>query len=303
MQEALLQQSVFEGGLGAWLLGHVGDEALLRLAGALKTFQPPNCGRLWPMERHPASNGQQERRTALVTGGTHGIGRAIVARFLAQGTRVVTIAREEAADADPRVSFCPFDLAESAGIPDLVTRIERDAGPLAILVNNAGIWADTPSLGLDPAGWARVIAVNLTAPVLLATATARGMAERGYGRIVNVTSIHGRFAAEAALAYAAAKGGLEQATRNLAIDLAPRGILVNAVAPGFISTRMSVIDSVHERDTDWFRTVYVEHGKLPLRRHAEPDEVAAAVVWLASDDNTYVTGQSLGVDGGLSATF
>jgi NAD(P)-dependent dehydrogenase (short-subunit alcohol dehydrogenase family) len=139
--------------------------------------------------------------------------------------------------------------------------------------------------------------------VLLATTVARGMAERRYGRIVNVTSIHGRFAAEAALAYAAAKGGLEQATRNLAVDLAPRGILVNAVAPGFISTRMSVIDGVHERDTAWFRTVYVEHGKLPLRRHAEPDEVAGAVVWLASDENSYVTGQSLGVDGGLSVTF
>ncbi|HET7093219.1 MAG TPA: SDR family oxidoreductase, partial [Thermomicrobiales bacterium] len=211
-----------------------------------------------------------------MTGGTHGIGRAIVERLLARGTRVATVAREALAEPDPRVAFFPFDLAENAGIPDLVARIEREVGPLAILVNNAGIWADTPSLGLDPALWARVIAVNLTAPVLLATAAARGMAERGYGRIVNVTSIHGRFAAEAALAYAAAKGGLEQATRNLAVDLAPRGILVNAVAPGFISTRMSVIDGVHERDTDWFQTVYVEQGKLPLRRHAAPDEVAAA---------------------------
>jgi NAD(P)-dependent dehydrogenase (short-subunit alcohol dehydrogenase family) len=129
------------------------------------------------------------------------------------------------------------------------------------------------------------------------------MAERGYGRVVNITSIHGRFAAEAAIAYAVAKGGLEQATRNLAVDLAPHGILVNAVAPGFISTRLSVVDGVHERDTDWFQAVYVEHGKLPLRRHAEPDEVAASVVWLASERNTYITGQVLGVDGGLSVTF
>jgi NAD(P)-dependent dehydrogenase (short-subunit alcohol dehydrogenase family) len=261
------------------------------------------CVTLRRMERQTPANAQPEPRTALVTGGTHGIGRAVVARMLAQGARVVTVAREAPAEVEPRVAFYPFDLAESAGIPDLVARVERDVGPLAILVNNAGIWADTPSLGLDPAAWARVIAVNLTAPVLLATAAARGMAARGYGRIVNVTSIHGRFAAEGALAYAAAKGGLEQATRNLAVDLAPHGILVNAVAPGFISTRMSVFDGVHERDTDWFQTVYVDQRKLPLRRHADPDEVAAAVAWLASDDNTYVTGQSLGVDGGLSVTF
>ena len=117
--------------------------------------------------------------------------------------------------------------------------------------------------------WSQVIAVNLTAPVLLATIAARGMADRGYGRIVNVTSIHGRFAAESALAYAVAKAGLEQATRNLAVDLASHGILVNAVAPGFISTRLSIMDGVHERDTDWFRRIYVENSKAaaaPSRR-------------------------------------
>jgi NAD(P)-dependent dehydrogenase (short-subunit alcohol dehydrogenase family) len=176
-------------------------------------------------------------------------------------------------------------------------------GPLDILVNNAGIWRETPALQLDAADWHQVIAVNLTAPVLLATLAACGMADRGYGRIVNITSIHGRFAAESALAYAAAKAGLEQATRNLAVDLASDGILVNAVAPGFISTRLSVMDGIHERDTDWFRRIYVENARLPLRRHAEPDEVAPSVAWLASEQNTYITGQVLGIDGGLSITF
>lgn len=242
-------------------------------------------------------------RTALVTGGTHGIGRAIVEHFLAEGARVATVAREAPDDLPIEVAFLPFDLADASGLPELVAAIENTVGPLDILVNNAGIWTETPALKLYPADWHQVIAVNLTAPVLLATLAARGMADRGYGRIVNVTSIHGRFAAESALAYAAAKAGLEQATRNLAVDLASHGILVNAVAPGFISTRLSVMDGVHERDTDWFQRIYVENAKLPLRRHAEPHEVAPSVAWLASEQNTYITGQVLGVDGGLSITF
>jgi NAD(P)-dependent dehydrogenase (short-subunit alcohol dehydrogenase family) len=129
------------------------------------------------------------------------------------------------------------------------------------------------------------------------------MVERGYGRIVNVTSIHGRFGEELALAYDVSKGGLTMATRTLAIELSRHGVLVNAVAPGFVATRMSVVDGRNELESDWFRDVYVTHRKLPLRRAAEPAEVAAHVAWLASEQNSYVTGHILAVDGGLSVTF
>jgi NAD(P)-dependent dehydrogenase (short-subunit alcohol dehydrogenase family) len=242
---------------------------------------------------------------ALITGGTHGIGLAIVERFVAEGARVATVARERPAPgALPEgVIFVPGDLGDHARIPALLEEATAAIGTPGVLVNNAGIWRETPTLGLDPADWDQVIAVNLTGPVLLAAAAAAAMAARGGGRIVNITSIHGKFAVESALAYGAAKGGLDQATRNMAVDLAPHGILVNGVAPGFISTRLSVTDGVHERDSDWFRSVYVDQGKIPLRRHAEPAEVAGLAAWLASADNTYVTGQVIGLDGGLSITF
>src|SRR5205085_10883415 len=127
----------------------------------------------------------------------------------------------------------------------------------------------------------RVLAVNLDAPVFLARRAARGMAQRGYGRIVNITSIHGQFGEEAALSYDVAKAGLNQATRTLAIELGRHGVLVNAVAPGFVATRMSMVGGRNELDSEWFRDVYVKYGKLPLRRPAQPAEIASHVAWLA----------------------
>ena len=106
-----------------------------------------------------------------------------------------------------------------------------------------------------------------------------------------------------ALSYDVAKGGLEQATRTLAVELSRLGVLVNAVAPGFVSTRMSVVDGKDELESAWFKEVYLEHGKLPIRRHAMPSEIAEHVAWLASERNTYATGQVMTVDGGLTVTF
>ena len=129
------------------------------------------------------------------------------------------------------------------------------------------------------------------------------MIERRYGRVVNITSVHGRFGEESALSYDVAKGGLEQATRTLAVELSRHGVLVNAVAPGFVSTRMSVVDGKDELESQQFKDVYVRYGKIPIRRSARPDETAEHVALLASERNTYMTGHVLTVDGGLTATF
>jgi NAD(P)-dependent dehydrogenase (short-subunit alcohol dehydrogenase family) len=242
-------------------------------------------------------------RTALVTGGANGIGRAIVARFAAEGARVALVDREQPEDAHENVTPFPFDLAQTERLEELVAEVEREVGPLDIVVNDAAIFEPAHAVDLSLDSYRRVLAVNLDAPVFLARTAARGMIERGYGRIVNITSIHGEVGEETALSYDIAKSGLNQATRTLAIELGPHGVLVNAIAPGFVATRMSVVRGHNELESDWFKDVYVKYGKLPLRRPAEPAEIASHVAWLASEENTYLTGQVVTVDGGLTVTF
>lgn len=242
-------------------------------------------------------------RAALVTGGAHGIGRAIVERFVAEGARVAVADVEEVPDAGPSAHAIHFDLSRTESLPELIEQAEHAVGPLDVLVNNAGVFEPALAVDLTLDSYARVLAVNLHAPVFLAACAARSMSARGYGRIVNITSVHARFGEEQALSYDVAKGGLEQATRTLAIELSRYGVLVNAVAPGFVATRMSVVDGQDELESEWFADVYVKHGKLPLRRHAVPAEIAEHVSWLASERNTYVTGHVLTVDGGLTVTF
>ena len=244
-----------------------------------------------------------DERRALVTGGANGIGRAIVERFVAEGASVATVDVEPAGDLPANVLAIQRDLAQTGDLGALVDEVENTLGPLDVLVNNAGIYEPVQAVELGIESYRRVLAVNLDAPIFLATRAARGMIDRGYGRIVNITSIHGRFGEELALSYDAAKGGLEQATRTLAIELSRHGVLVNAVAPGFVATRMSVVDGVNELEGEWFQDIYVRYGKLPMRRYAQPSEIAAQVAWLASSENSYVTGQVLTVDGGVTVTF
>jgi 3-oxoacyl-[acyl-carrier protein] reductase len=242
-------------------------------------------------------------RTALVTGGANGIGRAIVECFVSEGAKVALVDREQAGDLDGPVESFLFDLSDTEGLDGLVDLVEAAVGKLDVLVNNAGIYEPALAVDLSLESYRRVLAVNLDAPVLLARRAARGMVERGYGRIVSITSIHGQFGEESGLSYDVAKSGLNQATRTLAIELGRHGVLVNAVAPGFVATRMSVVDGKDELESEWFRDVYVKYGKLPLRRAAEPSEIARHVAWLASQENTYLTGQVVTVDGGVTVTF
>jgi NAD(P)-dependent dehydrogenase (short-subunit alcohol dehydrogenase family) len=242
-------------------------------------------------------------RVALVTGGANGIGKAIVERLVAEGASVALVDREPAPELSGPVTPFQFDLGETEGLAGLVEQVEASVGPLDVLVNDAGVFEPALAVDLSLESYRRVLRVNLDAPVFLAAHVGRGMAERGYGRIVNITSIHGEVGEEGALSYDIAKAGLNQATRTLAIELGRQGVLVNAVAPGFVATRMSIVGGRDELESEWFRDVYVTHGKLPLRRAAQPPEIAAHVAWLASDENTYLTGQVVTVDGGLTVTF
>ncbi len=181
-----------------------------------------------------------------------------------------------------RIHGYACDVAAIEGHEALIRSIEEELGPVTALVNVARVFRPHPLAELTVEVYRRHLAVMLDGPVFLARAAGLRMAARGGGRIVNVTSIHSTHGEEASLAYDAAKAGLEAATRTLAIELGPRGVLVNAIAPGFVRTRLSVVDGADELDSDWFRTIYQEHRKLPLRRAAEPAEVAAAIAHLVS---------------------
>jgi len=241
-------------------------------------------------------------RVALVTGAANGIGRAIALRLIDDGFRVAA-ADIEQVELAVGLSPYPLDVADLDAHEPVVERVEQELGPLDALVNVAGIAVPEPVERLTRDAYRRQHAVMLDGPVWLARAAGLRMAARGSGRIVNITSVHASNGEVACLAYDSAKAGLEAATRTLAIELGPRGVLVNALAPGFVRTRMSVVNGADELDSEWFRDVYIRHGKLPLRRAAEPPEIASAVSYLVSPENTYMTGHRLVVDGGLLVTF
>jgi 3-oxoacyl-[acyl-carrier protein] reductase len=217
-------------------------------------------------------------RTALVTGGSRGIGRAIVKRFEELGAHVLAPSRAE------------LDLRDGSGIEAFVRAMKE---PVDILVNDAGINPLSPFDRIADADLEEVLAVNLVAPLRLCRALAPGMAARGYGRIVNISSIWSVVAKPGRGAYAIAKSGLNGLTRSLAVEFAPRNVLVNAVAPGFVATEMT-----HQNNPPAQLAALIE--QLPIGRMGDPNEIAEVVAFFASSRNSFATGQVLVCDGGYT---
>ncbi|MDW8122033.1 MAG: SDR family oxidoreductase [Armatimonadota bacterium] len=250
-------------------------------------------------------------KVAIVTGGGEGIGRAIVKRFAQEGAQVVIAEIEPTGqqvaqqlnEQGLKALFLQTDVAKAKDRNNLVRTTLDHFGHIDILVNNAGIYFPRSVFEMTQADWTKMMSVNLDAVFFLSQLAAQAMKEQGGGRIINVASVNSWLGMPLSSHYNAAKGGVAQITRCLAVELAPYNILVNAVAPGFIKTRMAIVDGVDETETEFFKTFYCDHRRIPLGRAGLPEEVASAVYFLASDDCQYITGHLLVVDGGLSITF
>ncbi|MEI6811187.1 MAG: SDR family oxidoreductase [Actinomycetes bacterium] len=241
-------------------------------------------------------------KSAIITGGANGIGKA-TAELLAKLGAQVVIFDQEAPLEKSEIKNIVMDLSDLGACKESVASAQETLGKVDILVNIAGVSIPNLILDLDQNKYHRTLAVNLHAPVYLMHLVGAIMAKQSYGRIVNLTSVQGSTTEPMALAYGISKAALESATRTAAIEFAEFGILVNAVAPGFVSTRMSIYDGEDELESDWFKSIYLENKRLPIARAAQPIDIAKSIAWLVSDSNTYVTGQTLSVDGGMSARF
>lgn len=236
-------------------------------------------------------------RTALVTGSTRGIGRAIAASLTEAGARVAVVGRDQARAAEVAEELgggalgFGADVSDPASVVALVQAVEVAFGQVDILVNNAGLTRDNLLFRIKDDDWDMVLDANLRGAFVAIRATARGMMKRRWGRIINIASIVGITGNKGQANYAASKAGLIGLTKSVAKELGSRNILVNAIAPGFIETDMTAAMTPEARAA--------LSSQIPLDRLGSPQDIAGMVAFLASDLASYITGQVLVVDGGM----
>jgi 3-oxoacyl-[acyl-carrier protein] reductase len=241
-------------------------------------------------------------QVALVTGGSRGIGRAIVKAFVAEGAKVAFVYRgnqkaaddlvKEIASTGSTVLALQADVTQADAAQSCVDRITKEWDRFDILVNNAGIIRDDLFVRLEPEAWQSVLQTNLGGTYNFCRAAAYTLMRQRHGRIINISSVAAEHVNLGQTNYAASKGAINAFTRALAVELASRNVTVNAIAPGFIETDMS--EAVRNKAGDMIKKV------IPMRRLGQPEDIARVAVFLASADSSYVTGQVLTVDGGLS---
>jgi 3-oxoacyl-[acyl-carrier protein] reductase len=238
-------------------------------------------------------------KTALVTGASGGIGGAIAKALYQQGANVVLsgtraqVLHDLHDELGERAFIATANLSDIASLEALPKAAQDVAGsPIDILINNAGITKDNLFLRMKDEEWDQVIAVNLTAAFRLSRAVLRGMMKKRWGRIIQITSVVGATGNAGQANYAAAKAGLVGMTKSLAAEVASRNITVNAVAPGFVQTAMTEVLTDQQKE--------MISQRIPAGRMGVPDEIAAAVVYLASEEAGYVTGETIHINGGMA---
>ncbi len=244
-------------------------------------------------------------RIALITGSSGGIG-GVLARGLAQaGARVVINGRDEArasaAAAALRAegleaSHAAFDVTDPLAVAAAVARIETETGPIAILINNAGVQQRAPAEEFPAAGWKQVLGANLDGPFYLAQAVGRHMLARGEGRIINICSVMSELGRASIVPYTASKGGIKMMTKGLATEWGPRGINVNGIGPGYFATEMNSALVQDAKFSSWLEL------RTPQRRWGKVEELVGAAIYLASPASSFVNGHILYVDGGMTAS-
>ncbi|MGO8693700.1 MAG: 3-oxoacyl-[acyl-carrier-protein] reductase [Rectinemataceae bacterium] len=246
--------------------------------------------------------GLLQDKVCVITGGSKGIGRAIVELFAKQGGRVYYLSRSEAADASAlaetasgsggSISWMSCDVADEHQVNETVEAIVKQAGFIDAVVNNAGVTRDGLIFRMSLDDWNTVIVTNLTSAFLVSRVAARHMIKRHTGCIVNVSSVVGITGNGGQTNYSASKAGIIGFTKSLAREVASRGVRVNAIAPGFIDTSMT--EKIPEEAKEKLKST------IPLGRTGKPEEVAAAALYLSSNLSSYVTGEILKVDGGMA---